>query len=63
MRVMLSLAILAALSACEREPSFDERFDSAQQEIEAKASELDEDLAKGAAQEGEPEASEPSARQ
>ena len=43
---MRSAMILAAivLSACQSEPSFDERYDTAQETIEAKAKELDAEL-------------------
>ena len=43
---MRRLAILLplALSACEREKSFDERYEIAQDEIESKAKELDREL-------------------
>ena len=43
---MRRAVILAAISlgACQSEPSFDERYDSAQQTIEAKAKELDAEL-------------------
>ena len=40
--VVLLTAIL--LGACQSEPSFDERYDSAHQSIEAKAKELDAEL-------------------
>lgn len=42
--VLLCLSI--ALAACQREPSFDERYDKAQKKIEGMASEIDEDLAR-----------------
>ncbi len=43
---MRGVVILAALAlcACESEPSFDERYDTAQETIEAKAKELDAEL-------------------
>jgi len=40
-----ALALLAALSACKREPTFDERYAGAQKAIRDKASELDRDMA------------------
>ena len=43
MRGAVIIAALA-LGACESEPSFDERYDSAQQKIEAKAKALDAEL-------------------
>jgi len=45
-----ALAILAALSACKREPSFDERYAGAQKAIRQKADELDQDMATRAAE-------------
>lgn len=53
------LAVLVALSACKREPSFDERYAGAQKAIREKASELDRDMAARAteAQALEPEPS------
>ena len=43
---MRGVVILAALAlcACESEPSFDERYDTAQETIEAKAKALDAEL-------------------
>ena len=43
MRGVMILAALA-LCACESEPSFEERYDTAQETIEAKAKELDAEL-------------------
>ena len=43
MRGAVIIAALA-LGACESEPSFDERYDTAQETIEAKAKELDAEL-------------------
>lgn len=43
MRRAVILAALA-LCACQSEPSFDERYDTAQDTIEAKAQELDAEL-------------------
>jgi len=40
-----ALALLAALAACKREPTFDERYAGAQKAIRDKASELDRDMA------------------
>ncbi|VWX51442.1 hypothetical protein [Novosphingobium sp. 9U] len=51
--VALALAALAALSACKREPSFDERYASAQKAIRDKAGELDRDMATRAAEASE----------
>ena len=53
---MRSAIILAAivLSACQSEPSFDERYDTAQETIEAKAEELDAELQDGPTQVEEP---------
>jgi hypothetical protein len=44
------LVALAALSACKREPTFDERYASAQKAVRQKAGELDQDMAKRAAE-------------
>ena len=53
---MRSAIILAAiaLSACQSEPSFDERYDTAQETIEAKAKELDAKLQEAPTQGDEP---------
>lgn len=55
---MRSAIILAAivLSACQSEPSFDERYDTAQETIEAKAKELDAKLQEAPTQGDEPPA-------
>jgi len=53
MRGALILAAIA-LSACQSEPSFDERYDTAQETIEAKAEELDAKLQGPPAQVEEP---------
>ncbi|MBO9510818.1 hypothetical protein [Erythrobacter sp. A6_0] len=55
---MRSAIILAAiaLSACQSEPSFDERYDTAQETIEAKAEELDAELQEAPTQGDEPPA-------
>lgn len=42
----IALSVLLSLSACKREPSFDERYDSARKAISAKAGELDRDMAR-----------------
>ncbi len=39
-----ALLVMLALAACDREPSFDERYEAAEHEIRTKASELNEDL-------------------
>ena len=44
----LAIAAVLWLAACEREPSFDERYDAAQDQIEAKAAELDEAVERSA---------------
>ena len=43
MRRAFAIALLL-LAACRSEPSFDERYERAEEEINAKAAELDEDL-------------------
>ncbi|WP_420607603.1 hypothetical protein [Novosphingopyxis sp.] len=43
--VMLLLAASALLGACEQEPDFDEQYDRTAEEIEARAKQLDADLA------------------
>lgn len=48
-RVWVLLALMAATTACKREPTFDERYADAQKVIRAKASELDQDMATRAA--------------
>lgn len=35
------ILLLVALTACKREPSFDERFDAAQQKVERSARDID----------------------
>lgn len=42
----VALSVLLSLAACKREPSFDERYDSARKAINAKAGELDRDMAR-----------------
>ncbi|MEW9855834.1 hypothetical protein [Novosphingobium sp. M1R2S20] len=44
------LVALPALSACKQEPSFEERYASAQKTINSKAAELEKDMASRAAQ-------------
>lgn len=44
-----ALMALVALSACKREPTFNERYASAQKAVRQKAGELDQDMAKRAA--------------
>ncbi len=44
MRASAGLLALVALAACENEPTFEERYDSAQEQIEDKAEELDDEL-------------------
>jgi hypothetical protein len=57
--------VLVAVSACKREPSFDERYAGAQKAIRQKATELDQDMAGRAteAQALEPEQSDVPATQ
>jgi hypothetical protein len=43
------LAAVASITACKREPSFDERYAGAQKAIRDKAGELDRDMATRAA--------------
>ena len=54
---MRGVVILAALAlcACESEPSFDERYDTAQETIEAKAKALDAELEQATLPDGEDE--------
>lgn len=49
-RLVLALCAVAALSACKREPSFDERYAGAQKAIRDKSSELDKDMARRASE-------------
>ena len=44
MRAVLSLLLILGVAGCQREPSFDERFDETRNEIFQKAEELDEEL-------------------
>lgn len=43
-----AMLALAALSACKREPTFEERYAGAQKAIREKAGELDKDMARRA---------------
>ncbi|WP_375291042.1 hypothetical protein [Qipengyuania sp.] len=46
---LVALACLAfGLSACRQEPSFDERYDTAQKKIEGMVDDIDQDLERGA---------------
>lgn len=45
-----ALAAITALGACKREPSFDERYASAQKAVRDKSRELDQDMARKAAE-------------
>ena len=46
---LVGLACLAlGLSACGQEPSFDERYDTAQKKIEGMVDDIDQDLERGA---------------
>lgn len=45
-----ALLALAALPACKREPTFEERYAGAQKAIRDKAGELDKDMARRAAE-------------
>jgi len=44
MRSIVGLLALSALCACKSEPTFDERYEAAQEQITDKAEELDHDL-------------------
>ena len=44
MRNLVGLLALFAVCACKSEPTFDERYDAAQEQITDKAEELDHDL-------------------
>lgn len=45
MRAALLLLLPFLLAACEKEPKFEDRFDKANQEIEARAKAMDADIA------------------
>lgn len=45
MRPIVILLPLLLLSACEREPAFDDRYDATAKEIEARAKAMDADIA------------------
>jgi hypothetical protein len=45
-----ALAAVTSLGACKREPSFDERYASAQKAVQDKSRELDQDMARRAAE-------------
>jgi hypothetical protein len=49
MRVAVLLIPLLLLAACKEEPRFEERYDKAAKEIEARAKAMDADIAKSAA--------------
>ncbi|MBB4856709.1 hypothetical protein HNO88_000006 [Novosphingobium chloroacetimidivorans] len=53
MGAAMALVALAALSACKREPTFDERYAGAQKAIRDKAGELDRDMSTRAAEASE----------
>jgi hypothetical protein len=53
MRRAAILPILLLLSACEREPDFEDRYDAAAKEIDARAKAMDADIA-GTEQAAEP---------
>ena len=44
MRGLALLALALVLAACEREPTFDERYDKAAKQIRAKAAQIDREL-------------------
>ena len=46
--VTAALLAMAALTACKREPTFDERYEGAQKAIRDKAGELDKDMVRRA---------------
>ena len=48
------LLVALSLAACEREASFDDRYESAQEKIQEKATELDRELQKAGPAEPEP---------
>lgn len=48
----LALVALVFVTACHREPDFDERYEKAESEIRAKAESIDKDLEQRAKQDG-----------
>ncbi len=50
--------VLLLLAGCSREPDFDQRYDKAQQDLQAKAAKIDQELAerKAAASQTSPDA-------
>jgi hypothetical protein len=60
-RLIVALAVIGTVTACKREPTFDERYAVAQKTIREKAGELDKDMATRAADADaiDPTASEP----
>lgn len=64
MRRAVLLIVLLLLAACGKEPDFEERYDKAAKEIEARAKAMDADIAKSdqatAASEGLPQPAKPS---
>jgi hypothetical protein len=48
-RLIVALAVIGTVTACKREPTFDERYAVAQKTIREKAGELDKDMATRAA--------------
>lgn len=46
--IALALACTAALAGCKREPDFAERYDAASRQLDAKAKEIDAQLAERA---------------
>jgi hypothetical protein len=51
-RLIVALAVIGTVTACKREPTFDERYAVAQKAIRDKAGELDKDMATRAADAG-----------
>ena len=51
-----ALFVLVLMSACKAEPSFDERYARTQQRLEARAAEIDRQVASGAASDAAPAA-------
>jgi hypothetical protein len=53
MRVLWAVAVMLALTACSKEPDFDERYDKASAEIDARVKALDAAVMEGDAVEAE----------
>ncbi|MEN3971687.1 hypothetical protein WJS89_03295 [Sphingomicrobium sp. XHP0235] len=52
MRSIAAVILIVLLAGCQKEPTFDERFDETREELLSKAEELDEEIEQSEAQPG-----------